>query len=390
MRKQEYLINLNHNSSENSFRNYSSLCDGFFVSSCNTKKDKLLNLLKSNKIENKVFVDFFHYVSTIELTKNSSNRFKNEIESRLIEEISINKNLVSLILLNKENEAQELIRNSILNWIKFTSSYINNSSKFIFSIPFPMIGSGSVYKKIIEIYSNELKKNMNELKKINKFIHIVLRVGNRVDDNILDLINNLVNKLDINNIIVSFWRNDDVLLTNIEEVEKIKKTVLNFINLSKNIYINYLHNEFLVMSNLFKDKINYIFGTFEQTKVLSPKIKWMNEDENFQRFDNKIYLEKYGINIKLKRLEELMEFNLDKYITKDVLNFKNNDSFKFNFINMKNSLNMSKISLDKIVDNIHEIMNDPYSKRLFNKAAKYSIESYFDMYQEFNKLFKSK
>lgn len=389
MRKQEYLINLNHNSSANSFRNYSSLCDGFFVSSCNTKKDKLFKLLKANQIESKVFIDFFHYVSTIELTKNSSDRFKNELESRLIKEISINKNLVSLILLKKESEAEELIKNSISNWINFINSHVNNSSNFIFSIPFPMIGSGSIYKKIIEIYSNELIKNIDELKKINKFIHIVLRAGNRVDNDILSLINNLINKLNINDIIVSFWRNDDVLLTNIEEIKKIQKTVLNFINLSKNIYINYLHNEFLIMSNLFKNKVNYIFGTFEQTKVLSPKIRWMHEEDNFQRFDNKIYLEKYGINVKLKRLAELMEFDLDKYITKDVLNFKNTESFKFNFINMKNSLNSSQISLDKIINNIYKILNDPYFKNLFNKTTKYSIESYLDMYQECSKLFKS-
>ena len=108
----------------------------------------------------------------------------------------------------------------------------------------------------------------------------------------------------------------------------------------------------------------------------------MNEDNNYQRFDNKIYLEQYGINVKLKRLHELLEFNLDEYINKNVLTFKNNDSFRFNIENMKKTLSKNIISTQKnIIQNIKNIIIDPYSKKLFNKASVYLLETYLSMYE---------
>lgn len=382
MKKQKYLINLNHVHSYNSFKNFSDICNGFFVSSCNLKKEYMKKLLKSKNCDFDVYIDFFHYVSTVEISKKNTNRFNNEINSRLIEEISIKKNLVSLFLLKKDEEAISEIKRSIQNWIKLIST-TEKTSKFVFAIPFPMIGSGSIYKKVIDTYCNELIENLEKFNNINKFIHIVLKVGNRVENNILESINYLIKTLNIDDIFISIWRNDDVLLTNEEEISKIKKTINYLYSESKNIFLNYLHNEFILLSYIFKDiNINYVFGTYEQTKILSPKIRWMNEDNNFQRFDNKIYLEQYGINVKLKRLHELLEFDLDEYINENVLTFKNNDSFRFNIENMKKTLSKNIISTQKnIIQNIKNILIDPYSKKLFNKASVYLLETYLSMYE---------
>ena len=56
-------------------------------------------------------------------------------------------------------------------------------------------------------------------------------------------------------------------------IEWNEKINLTRITEEKDVYLNYLHNEFLYYANHFKNKINFVFGTYEQTKVLSPKIR---------------------------------------------------------------------------------------------------------------------
>ncbi len=77
-----------------------------------------------------------------------------------------------------------------------------------------------------------------------------------------------------------------------------------------------------------------------------------------------------------------MEFDLDKYINENVLTLKNNDSFRFNIENMKKTLSKNITSIQKnIIQNIKNILIDPYSKKLFNKASIYLLETYLSMYE---------
>lgn len=381
MEKQKYLVNLNHISGDKSLNNFEDIVDGFFVSSCHLKKDKMIKFLKSNhNIKKNVFIDFFHYVSTVEISKNSSLKFKEEIENRLIKDFSINENLIGLYLNDKQDKIKECVEKSVSNWIEFVNKCESN---FIYSIPFPMIGSGKIYKYIIQCYFESYKRNLKKISNISKFIHIVLKVGNNLESYILDEINKVIDILKINEIFISIWRTDDALITNKNESSKIIQCVEYFVDKgNKEIYLNYLHNEFLYYANYFKDKINFVFGTYEQTKILSPKIRWMNDEENSQRFYDKIFSKMYGISFNVKSLKGLVDYIVvDNYMNEKTLNLKRNDFFKLNIINMKDlARNTNNEIIMKIYDNVANIFFDNGTYKLFKKITKYGIENYKKLY----------
>ncbi len=376
MTRQKYLINLNHYFSFKSMDEYSMWVDGIYVSSCHLKKDKLLKLISSKEVGClPLYIDFFHYAVTSEINYNDA--MKLQMQDKVIDEIWIEDNLVKLIILNQTKQARDKIEQAILAWIDLVN---NSNQEFHYAIPLPMIQKGEIYQTILDMYKDILIANKSLIKDVQKFAHIVLKVGDDVDEKNLSTINEIISQLDIKDVFLSIWRKDDVLLSNQEELEKINWTINQLIERDVNIYLNYLHNELFYFQSKQDKPLNYVLGTFDQTKVLSPNIKWMSEPTNIAKLPIYIFEEDYCVSFRYDLKLDMI--NLDMLKGRKLESMNTKISFMYNTKTMIELLQSDcSTILNNVIKKLNNVANNESKRNMFAKAAKYSLKDYLDVYE---------